>query len=263
MTRMAKATDPYFSKTLEKGLIILNLFDRDHTSRRLSEISKLTGINKTSVYRFVNTLVTLGYLRKSKTNNLIRLGPKAFVMGHHFFHGFDILQSVKPIIERTFLENKISIDSAMLHEHTLISLYRREVANLIFLRLPLVMEDLHARAMGKAVLANMAPEDLAHYLDHIQLKKLTPNTITDHNNLFKELERSRQRGFATNDEEYVKGLICIGAPVINYNTNRVTGAVSLDFPASEYSMGIIESNYTGILTKLASEISEIFTIADV
>lgn len=36
----------YYSKTLERGLIILDLFDRDHQHRGLSEISRLTGINK-------------------------------------------------------------------------------------------------------------------------------------------------------------------------------------------------------------------------
>ena len=61
----------------------------------------------------------------------------------------------------------------------------------------------------------------------------------------------------------VKGLICIVAPVINYNTNKVTGAVSLDFTASEYTLEVIENNYTGMLTKLAGEVSEIFTLADV
>ncbi len=104
---MANKKDHYFSTTLEKGLIILNLFDRDHTSRRLTEISKITGINKTSVYRFVNTLVELEYLRKNENNALIRLGPEAFILGQHFFHGFDILQSVRPVIEKSFLEYKI------------------------------------------------------------------------------------------------------------------------------------------------------------
>lgn len=260
---MANNTDSYFSTTLEKGLIILSLFDRDHTSRRLSEISKITGINKTSVYRFVNTLVTLGYLRKSANNNLLHLGPNSFVLGQQLFRGFDILQSIKPIIEKTFLEHKISIDSAMLHGHKLISLYRREVPNLIFLRLPLVMKDLHARAMGKAVLANMYNEDLSAFLKNIKLKRLTPNTIVNQKALLKDLKQSKERGYSINNEEYVKGLICIGAPAINYKTNKVKGAVSLDFPASEYSLDIIESSYTGILTKLASELSEIFTIADV
>lgn len=260
---MANDTDSYFSTTLEKGLTILSLFDRDHTSRRLSEISKITGINKTSVYRFVNTLVTMGYLRKSKNNNLLHLGPQSFVLGHNFFLGFDIFQSVKPIIEKTYLEHKISIDSAMLHGNTLISLYRREVPNLIFLRLPLVMKDLHARAMGKAILANMSKQELSDFLKNIKFRKLTSNTIVSQKALLKDLELSKERGYSINNEEYVKGLICIGAPVINYNTNKVKGAVSLDFPSADYSLETVENKYTGILTKLASELSEILTISDV
>jgi DNA-binding IclR family transcriptional regulator len=47
---MAIENKQYYSKTLEKGLIILDLFDRDHQHRNLSEISRLTGINKTSVF---------------------------------------------------------------------------------------------------------------------------------------------------------------------------------------------------------------------
>lgn len=260
---MAARQDPYFSKTIEKGLKILSLFDRDHTSRRLSEISRLTGINKTSVYRFVNTLVQLGYLRKSKNNTLIRLGPKSFLMGHKFFHGFDILQSVKPIIDKTFLEHNVSIDSALLDGHTLISLYRREVPNLIYLRLPVVMSDLHARAMGKAVLANIDNQALDVFLDGFEYKKLTPNTHTCQDALLRDLDACRERGYSINNEEYIKGLICIGAPVINFNTNSVIGAVSLDFPTSEFSLETIEGHYTGILTKLASEMSEISTQADI
>jgi IclR family pca regulon transcriptional regulator len=147
--------DKYFSKTIEKGLFILSLFDRDHSKRSLTEISQITGINKTSVYRFVNTLVALGYLRKNSSNRLIRLGPRAFVLGQNFFHGFDLLQGVKPIIDKTSIQHNVSIDSALLHRHSLISLYRRELPNLIYFRLPLLMEDLHARALGKAILANL------------------------------------------------------------------------------------------------------------
>lgn len=255
--------DSYFSTTLEKGLIILSLFDRDHTSRRLSEISRITGINKTSVFRFVNTLIKLGFLRKSKINNLIHLGPRSFVLGQNFFHGFDILQSVKPILEKTFLEHKISIDSAILHEHSLISLYRREVASLIFLRLPLVMNDLHARAMGKAILANMDSAELSSFLENIQFNKLTSKTVLNQKALLKDLEQSKERGYSINNEEYIKGLICIGAPIFNYNTSKVIGAVSLDFPASDYSLDSIQKNFPRVLTKVASELSEAITSIDI
>jgi IclR family pca regulon transcriptional regulator len=109
----------------------------------------------------------------------------------------------------------------------------------------------------------MNSAELSAFLKNTKLKKLTPKTIVNPKALLKDLELSKERGYSINNEEYVKGLICIGAPVTNYNTNKVTGAVSLDFPASEYSLESIASSYTGILTKLASEISEIFTIAGV
>jgi DNA-binding IclR family transcriptional regulator len=260
---MVNQNKQYFSKTLEKGLIILDLFDRDHQHRGLSELSRLTGINKTSTYRLVNTLVQLGYLRKSINNKSLRLGPKAFVLGHHFFHGFDIFQSVKPIIDKTFLEQKISIDSALLHAHTLISLYRREMPNLIYFRLPLIMDELYARAMGKAILAKFDPVELSNIIEEIQIKKLTPNTLPDKDKILKDIELTRNRGYSINNEEYVEGLICIGAPLMNFRENTVVGAVSLDFPTSEYSLDSIKRNFPGVLTKLASEISETVTSADI
>ncbi len=60
---MAKGQTPYFSKSLEKGLLIC-LFNQDRISCTQSDISKLTGITMTSTYRFVNTFVELGYLQK-------------------------------------------------------------------------------------------------------------------------------------------------------------------------------------------------------
>jgi len=260
---MAILNKQYFSKTLEKGLIILDLFDRDHQHRGLSEISRLTGINKTSTYRLVNTLVQMGYLRKSIHNKSLRLGPRAFVLGHHFFHGFDIFQSVKPIIDKTFLEHKISIDSALLHGRTLISLYRREMPNLIYFRLPLIMEELYARAMGKAILAKLDSTELSKTLKEIQIKKLTPSTVLDKNEILKDIELTRNRGYSINNEEYVEGLICIGAPLMNFREKTVVGAVSLDFSTSEYSLDSIMQNFPGVLTKLASELSETVTSVDV
>ncbi|MBW2409351.1 MAG: IclR family transcriptional regulator [Deltaproteobacteria bacterium] len=260
---MTDQQSQYFSKTLEKGLIILDLFDRDHQHRSLSEISRLTGINKTSTYRLVNTLVQMGYLRKSTKNKSLRLGPRAFVLGHHFFHGFDIFQSVKPIIDKTFLEQKISIDSALLHGRTLISLYRREMPNLIYFRLPLIMDELYARAMGKAILANLDPAELFDILENTALTKHTPNTRSDREEILKEIESTRTRGYSINNEEYVEGLICIGAPLMNLRERTVVGAVSLDFPTSEYSLDAIVRNYPRVLTKLASELSETVTAADI
>ena len=251
--------DQYFSKTLEKGLNILTLFDREHPSRSLSEIAKLTGINKTSTYRLVNTFVQLGYLRKSADNKSLRLGTKAFALGHECFHGFDIYQGIKPIIDKTFLEHKISIDSALVDGNRLISLYRREMPNLVHYHLPMVMDELYARAMGKAVLAHFTEAELSGYFESARIEELTENTITDIEAIRKEIDKTRSRGYSINNEEYLMGIISVGAPIMNFQKRSVAGSVSLDFPATEYSIDYIQHNFINILLGLAGEISEILT----
>ena len=170
---------------------------------------------------------------------------------------------LEPIIDKTFLEQKISIDSALLHGRTLISLYRREMPNLIYFRLPLIMDELYARAMGKAVLSKLDPDEVSNIIEEIQLKKLTPKTLLDKEEILKNIELTRNRGYSINNEEYVEGLICLGAPLMNFRNNTVVGAVSLDFPTSEYTLDSIKQNFLGVLTKLASELSEAVTSAEI
>ena len=82
---MGQPTDQYFSTTLEKGLSILRLFDRDHTRLTLTQITGLCGLNKTTAYRLVNTLVSLGYLSKNPKSKVLRLGFNALVLGKEVY----------------------------------------------------------------------------------------------------------------------------------------------------------------------------------
>jgi DNA-binding IclR family transcriptional regulator len=56
-------------------------------------MAKRSGNNKTSVFRFVNPLIMLGYLRKSAHNKLLLLGLRVFALGQNLFHGLNIRQS--------------------------------------------------------------------------------------------------------------------------------------------------------------------------
>lgn len=255
-------SDPnvYFSKTLEKGFTILNLFDKDHSRRTLTEISRLAGINKTSTYRLVNTLVSLGYLSKHPRRKTLRLGPKALLLGHTITHGYELLHMVKPLIDEAHRLCNVTIDSTLVDGQILLALYRRESSSTFFFRQPLACEDLHARATGKAVLSRMDQSDLETYLAKAPFKKFTPNTIDSANVLLRQIEEARSLGYSINNEEYFQGLICIGAPLINFQTNKVNGAISFDLPASEYTTKSLISTYAGQVTKLANDISELVTM---
>ncbi len=259
---MPASRDPYFSTTLEKGLSILRLFDRDHTRLTLSQVADRCRLNKTSAYRLVNTLVVLGYLSKNPKSKILRLGLASLTLGHNFLQGFELLQTAKPLIDETYRRSNVTVDSALFSEMSLFALYRREAPGTIFFRHPLVSQDLHARAMGKAALAGLPREERERALDAIDLKAHTPNTITDREVLEADLESVRARGFAVNNEEFFPGLVAIGAPLMNHRTGGVIGAVSFDFATVDRSLKEIVRLYTGILKKLAKELSGIMTITE-
>jgi len=259
---MPASSDQYFSTTLEKGLSILRLFDRDHTRLTLSQITGLCGLNKTSAYRLVNTLVSLGYLNKHPQSKVLRLGINALVLGHNFLQGLEWLQTVKPLIDETFSKWQMTIDTTLLFDLSLVALYRREAPGTIFFRHPLVSHDLHARAMGKAILANLPDSRREEVLKTIVLTGHTPNTITEREALLAELEATRARGYAVNNEEFFMGLVSIGAPLMNFQSGEVIGAVSFDFALSEQTLDGLVRSHSAVLVKMANDLSNIMTITE-
>ena len=76
----------YFSKSLEKGLSILSLFDREHPVLTQSEIARRLDMNMTSTYRYINTLAELGYLEKdTKTKEIRPWQSKSSYLGVTFW----------------------------------------------------------------------------------------------------------------------------------------------------------------------------------
>jgi IclR family pca regulon transcriptional regulator len=222
----------------------------------------MSGINKTSAYRLVNTLVSLGYINKNSRSKALRLGVNTLVLGYNFLHGFELLQAAKPLIDEAFNKWKMTIDSALLSGFQLLALYRREAPGTVFFRHPLVSRDLHARAMGKAVLSQLSPEELDRIFETMPLSACTTNTITDRDGLKSELEAVRTRGYSVNNEEYFPGLVSIGAPLMNYRNGRVLGAISFDFASGDSPLNLIERKYPSVLIKLAKDLSEIITITE-
>jgi DNA-binding IclR family transcriptional regulator len=71
----------------------------------------------------------------------------------------------------------------------------------------------HARASGKLLLALVEPAVREAYLAKHALEARTSRTITDAEQLMKEFELIRARGYAIDNEEFHEGLQCLAVPV--------------------------------------------------
>ena len=256
------SADTYFAKTLDNGLRILNLFDHDTTRLSLAQITRQLEMNKTTAYRLVNTLVVLGYLEKHPQTKTLRIGQQALTLGHRFSQSFELLQLTKPLIDKTYSRLKVTIDSALWNGSALLALYRREAPDTLSFRHPIISRALHARSMGKAVLAHLSPEELSLFLKENPLVSHTPNTIVQKSELTSQLETVRYRGYSINVEEYIIGIISLGAPLLDYSKKKVVGAISFDLLADKYKSTDWASQFAGDLTRLANELSNHITIAN-
>jgi DNA-binding IclR family transcriptional regulator len=57
--------------------------------------------------------------------------------------------------------------------------------------------------MGKVVLAQLNKTELLQFLKKVPRKKLTPKTVVKTQDIIKELELTKYRGYAINNEEYL------------------------------------------------------------
>lgn len=76
-----------------------------------------------------------------------------------------------------------------------------------------ILNVIHATAVGKAILAELASEERELLLSSLDLPQCTPNTLTDRSRLGWEIERVRKRGVAYDREEYQEGIYCLAVPL--------------------------------------------------
>lgn len=112
---------------------------------------------------------------------------------------------------------------------------------------------LHMKASGKAILANLPPDRLDSILGEEPYERATPNTITDRETLEAELEKTREQGYALNDEESTDGLRAVGVS-IEREDGSTLGAISLSGPANRLTGDYFQETLPDLLLGTVNEI---------
>ena len=245
------------SETLEKSLRILGLFSEERHGLSLAEISRSIGVNKTSVFRYVNTFCDLGYLVREKKTKLIKIGPVALGLAHVFIQGSDLVAKIKPLVDEVYGEHNLHVDVGFLHGGGIYPVYRIESRDTLAFSHFTTAGGMHYLATGKAVLAFLPDGEAEDLIDGLDLKAKTERTITDKKSLMADLELVKKRGYSINNEEFIPGLIALGAPLFNLHTSRVVGGVSFDASTSRFSLAEFSERYAGVLVELAKKISAV------
>lgn len=113
---------------------------------------------------------------------------------------------------------------------------------------------LHCSAPGKVLLA-FAEESVVQELITTGLKRYTEKTLTDAKRLRTELARVHAQGFAVDNEEYGRGLICYAAPIRD-SSGKVIGTIGASATTIFYDLAAFTRQVGEKINRTAAEISK-------
>jgi len=248
----------YFSSSLEKGLKILSLFNKEAPDLSQTQVSKALELNMTSTFRYLNTFVELGYLRKNPITKRLSPDIRCLTLCSNLMKATDYMGLIKGAVDEIYNQHKITIDVVFAIDDGLMRVYHREAEETLTYNLPDVAKNcLHNTSVGKAFLSMLPEDEFQATLNRIILHPKTEKSIIDRNKLITEIKKTRQSGFSMSKEEFLPGLITIGAPLVNPNTARCVGGISFDFSIIQHSPERIEEKYAVLIMEVAKSLSKL------
>ena len=216
----------------------------------LRELSETLGAPRSSVYALMRTLVERGWVRTDESGQRYSIGIRALLAGTTYLDTDPFLRVVQPHITELSARLDETIHFARLEGTDVVYLATRESSQYLrpFSRVGRRLPAF-ATSLGKSLLAEQ-PDLNAHL--PAELEPLTPRTITDRDALVRELESTRERGYAIDREENVTGLMCFGF-ALRYAA-PATDAMSCSLPLDRIGRGREEEIIAAMeATRLAIE----------
>jgi DNA-binding IclR family transcriptional regulator len=219
---------PRNTKSLVRGLDILACFGFDRRELGLTELTKISGLNKATVYRLASTLVSCHFLRYDESKRY-SLGSKIFELGRVAHASFSLRKIADPHI-KSF---NVKVDGArflgILQDDELLYL-NKEDNNPIFRFSSEVgtRRPPHFGVIGQLLMAYLPESEVDRLLEKSPLQPLTKKSITSPEGFKEKLRMIRQEGFGIEEGEVYRAISGIAAPVRDF-TGKVVAALGVTF----------------------------------
>ena len=219
------------TQSVRRAIALLKVFSEERPEWGLSELARAAHLNKTTAYRLLTALQAEGMVARSPASDAWRLGTEAIALGAHALRSNDLVSAARPELEALVRETGETASLEVLVGDEIVILDGVEGPSLVGASSEVGTRwPAHATSTGKVLLAagsGLGGSDRRPR----QLRRLTPRTITDPVRFERELDRARERGWATAVEELEAGYVAVGAPVLDH-AGRALAAISVGGPAA-------------------------------
>jgi len=195
----------------------------------------LAGLPKPTVYRMLNVLEDAGLLQREPEGRRVTAGARLTRFALDALLSEAARAPRHAILKRLAEEVGETVNLTMLDRGEVVYLDRVEAAWPLRMTLsPGSRVPLHCTASGKLLLAMLSSARRKRVIAQLTLTRFTSNTIVDVRRLEKELAAIRKAGMATDNEEYLAGLVCVAAPVTK--AGRIVACVAVHAPVARMTL---------------------------
>ena len=187
-------------ESLDSSLKVLTILEACGSNGKeglgITEITRATGLSRSTVHRLVAALLETGYLRKH-SGKKYSLGFRIVSLAAPLLDDTELKEMARPYLERLAERTGETVHLVQLNGHYAVYVDKIDSPQPVGLLSKVGARlMLHCTGAGKVLLAHMNEENRRHVYDTVGLPARTANTITSAEALEKELQLNREQGYA-------------------------------------------------------------------
>lgn len=202
----------------------------------LQELTADARLPQPTVYRLLGMLESAGLVTREPGGRRISAGPRLLRFALDVQLSAAVRAPRHAILKRLADELGETVNLTMLDGSEVVYLDRVETEWPLRMTLqPGSHVPLHCTASGKLLLALLPPARRRRLIAELSLPRFTEQTITDVKALDVELASIRRQRRATDNEEYLVGLVCVAVPVPAHD-GRTVASVAVHAPVARMTL---------------------------
>jgi IclR family KDG regulon transcriptional repressor len=223
-------------QSLARAFAILERIAQSREGISLAELSKRVGLHNSTTFHLLKTMVALGYIRQSKQTKRYRIGRPLFTLAAGALDEIELVSLATPILEELSAATGESGHFAVRSGDAVVVIAKTSGSGAFQLTDRVgVVRPAHCTALGKVLLAALAPEQLDRFLQNRELPGYTARTITEPELLRRDLAEVARTGVAFDDGELSAEVRCVAVPVRDF-TGQIAGALGISGPVWRLSI---------------------------
>jgi DNA-binding IclR family transcriptional regulator len=219
----------YIVGPVAKALAVLDVVAEGEAGTSLASVAALTGLPKTTVFRYLCTLEAAGYVDCDPALDLYTVGGRLRTMGRGADPAKRLRGLALPVM--TMLRDRFdeTVNLGVLRGSGIVYVEIVECRRRLRLQAHVGgVDPVHSTALGRAILAQLTAAE-RHKLLSRRLTPRTPSTVRTREAIDAELAGIARRGYAVERGENEDGAVCVGA-AISDASGRPAGAISVSAP---------------------------------